>query len=177
MDGSATTDGLSARGRGSTGGPSSGNAGGPSTGNAGGLSIGQVAEATGLSVHALRFFEREELFLRDIPRTGGGRRVYAQADVDWLLLCGRLRDSGMPIATVKRFAALVRSGPGNEPDRLALLQEHERAVRAKIDDLNACLEVVHGKVVTYEQHLRDGTAAGLWAPAPLTLPPRESSMQ
>ncbi|WP_306332348.1 MerR family transcriptional regulator [Streptomyces sp. KL118A] len=148
--------------------------------NASGLSIGKVAEATGLSVHALRFFEREGLFLREIPRTGGGQRSYEQADVDWLLLCGRLRVSGMPIATIKRFAALVRSGPGNERDRLALLQEHERDVRAKIDDLSACLEVIHGKVVTYEQHLRDGTAAGLWSPGPpgpLTSPRRDSSVQ
>ncbi|MEU7581787.1 MerR family transcriptional regulator [Streptomyces sp. NPDC041068] len=141
-------------------------AGGLSTRNTGGLSIGKVAEATGLSVHALRFFEREGLFLRDIPRSGGGQRVYEQADVDWLLLCGRLRDSGMPIATIKRFAALVRSGPGNEKDRLALLREHECDVRAKIDDLGACLDVIHGKVVVYEQHLRDGTAAGLWSPTP-----------
>ncbi|MGA4849987.1 MerR family transcriptional regulator [Streptomyces sp. G5(2025)] len=135
-----------------------------------GLSIGQVAEATGLSVHALRFFEREGLFLREIPRSSGGRRVYEQADVDWLLLCGRLRASGMPIATIREFAALIRSGPGNERDRLALLQEHERDIRAKIDDLKACLEIVHSKVVTYEQHLRDGTAAGLWAPSPTLTP-------
>ncbi|MGW0732221.1 MerR family transcriptional regulator [Streptomyces sp. NPDC002851] len=130
----------------------------------GGLSIGQVAEKTGLSVHALRFFEREGLFLREIPRSSGGQRIYEQADVDWLVLCGRLRDSGMPIATIKKFADLVRSGPGNETDRLALLREHERNVRAKIDDLNASLEVIHGKVITYEQHLRDGTAAGIWSP-------------
>ncbi|MBT2530512.1 MerR family transcriptional regulator [Streptomyces sp. ISL-99] len=134
---------------------------------AGGLSIGKVAETTGLSVHALRFFEREGLFLREIPRSGGGQRIYEQADVDWLVLCGRLRDSGMSIATIKKFAELVRSGPGNETDRLALLREHERNVRAKIDDLNASLDVIHGKVVTYEQHLRDGTAVGLWSP---TLP-------
>ncbi|MFE0178132.1 MerR family transcriptional regulator [Streptomyces sp. NPDC059002] len=146
-------------------------AGGPPPGDPGvlpaggsGLSIGKVAEATGLSVHALRFFEREELFLREIPRSGGGQRIYEQADVDWLLLCGRLRDSGMPIATIKRFAALVRSGPGNEEERLALLQEHERNVRAKIDDLSSCLDVIQGKVLVYEQHLRDGTAAGLWSP-------------
>ncbi|MEU4542183.1 MerR family transcriptional regulator [Nonomuraea dietziae] len=131
-----------------------------------GLSIGQVAEATGLSVHALRFFEREDLFLRPIPRSAGGRRVYEPEDVEWLLLCNRLRDSGMSIATLKEFARLVRSGPGNEPDRLALLQEHERIVQAKIADLDACLGIIHDKVVTYEKHLRDGTAAGLWSPAP-----------
>lgn len=76
--------------------------------NANGLSIGAVAAATGMSVHALRFFEREGVFLREIPRTGGGQRVYAQADVDWLVLCNRLRASGMPIATIGKFAELAR---------------------------------------------------------------------
>ncbi|WP_326770594.1 MerR family transcriptional regulator (plasmid) [Streptomyces sp. NBC_01591] len=134
--------------------------------HAGDLSIGEVAEATGLSVHALRFFEREGLFLRPIPRSGGGQRVYELADVEWLLLCNRLRASGMPIVMLKEFARLVRSGPGNEAERLALLREHEQAVRAKISDLNADLKVIHGKVVAYERHVRDGTAAGVWSPTP-----------
>ncbi|CAM5259432.1 MerR family transcriptional regulator OS=Streptomyces alboniger OX=132473 GN=CP975_10695 PE=4 SV=1 [Streptomyces alboniger] len=130
------------------------------------LSIGDVANATGLSVHALRFFEREGLLLRPIPRSSGGQRVYEQADVDWLLLCNRLRASGMPIALLKEFAQLVRSGPGNEAERLALLRDHEKAVRAKISDLNADLKVIHSKVVAYEKHVRAGTAAGVWAPTP-----------
>ncbi|MEV6149361.1 MerR family transcriptional regulator [Nonomuraea sp. NPDC052129] len=134
--------------------------------NAGGLSIGDVAKATGLGVHALRFFEREELFIRPIPRTAGGQRVYEPADVEWLRLCNRLRESGMPIATLKRFAWLVRSGPGNEAERLALLEEHERTVRGRIADLTASLEIIHGKVVTYRKHVEEGTAAGLWSPTP-----------
>ncbi|MFF1346384.1 MerR family transcriptional regulator [Streptomyces sp. NPDC058322] len=138
--------------------------------NTGGLPIGKVAEMTGMSVHALRFFEREGLFLREIPRSSGGQRIYEQADVDWLVLCGRLRDSDMPIAVIKKFAELVRSGPGNEPDRLALLRDHERNVRSRIDDLTASLEVIHGKVLTYEQHLRGGTAVGLWSPVPAPAP-------
>ncbi|MFG3118099.1 MerR family transcriptional regulator [Streptomyces sp. NPDC048197] len=138
--------------------------------HANGMSIGRVAELTGMSVHALRFFEREGLFLREIPRSAGGQRVYVQADVDWLALCDRLRASGMPIATIRKFADLVRSGPGNEPDRLALLREHERAVEAKMADLHACLDVIHAKVVTYEQHVRNGTAAGVWAPTSAPAP-------
>ncbi|NUP26225.1 MAG: MerR family transcriptional regulator [Nocardia sp.] len=130
------------------------------------LSIGDVAEATGLGVHALRFFEREGLFLRPIPRTAGGRRVYGAADVEWLLLCKRLRDSGMPIATVQRFAALVRSGPGNEAQRLALLEEHQRAVEDKIADLAASLGIIRDKVGVYRGHLAAGTATGLWSPTP-----------
>ncbi|MEV0247186.1 MerR family transcriptional regulator [Nocardia sp. NPDC050712] len=129
-----------------------------------GLSIGEVARTTGLGVHALRFFEREELFLRPIPRTAGGQRVYDASDVEWLLLCNRLRESGMPIAGLRRFAALVRSGPGTEPDRLALLEAHERAVRDRIAELTASLEIIHDKVVIYREHVAAGTAAGVWAP-------------
>ncbi|MCP2257618.1 DNA-binding transcriptional regulator, MerR family [Streptoalloteichus tenebrarius] len=133
---------------------------------AGGLSIGEVAEATGMSVHALRFFEREELFLRPIPRSSGGYRVYEPAGVEWLTLCDRLRALGTPIARIREFARIVRSGPGNEEDRLALLREREESVRARIAELTACLKVIRGKVVTYERHVREGTAAGLWAPTP-----------
>lgn len=70
----------------------------------------------------------------------------------------------MPIATLKRFAWLVRSGPGNEAERLALLEEHERTVRDRIADLTASLEIIQGKVVTYRKHVEEGTAAGLWSP-------------
>ncbi|MDR7350290.1 hypothetical protein J2S68_001833 [Glycomyces algeriensis] len=37
-------------------------------------------------------------------------------------------------------------------------------MRAKIDDLHACLAVIHGKVATYERHVAEGTAAGVWSP-------------
>ncbi|MGW5188999.1 MerR family transcriptional regulator [Kribbella sp. NPDC004138] len=62
----------------------------------GGLSIGQVAERTGLSVHALRFYEREGLLADPVRRESNGRRVYSEDDVDWLTMCIKFRSSGMP---------------------------------------------------------------------------------
>ncbi|MFC4336537.1 MerR family transcriptional regulator [Salininema proteolyticum] len=128
------------------------------------IPIGEVAVETGLSIHALRYFEREGLMLRAIPRSSGGQRRYGRADVDWLVLVNRLRDSGMPLTEIRRFADLVRSGPGNETERLDLLRRHEEAVRAKLDELGACLDVIHNKVEVYERHVREGTAAGVWSP-------------
>ncbi|WP_208630234.1 MerR family DNA-binding transcriptional regulator, partial [Amycolatopsis kentuckyensis] len=43
------------------------------------MGIGEVAERTGLSVHALRFYEREGLLVGPVPRTVGGRRRYTTA--------------------------------------------------------------------------------------------------
>ena len=61
-----------------------------------GLTIGQAAERTGLSVHALRFYEREGLLASAVQRTPDGRRAYTEDDLEWLDLCVKLRSSGMP---------------------------------------------------------------------------------
>lgn len=128
------------------------------------LSIGEVAERTGLSVHALRFYEREGLLVGPVRRSSGGRRRYTAADVDWLLICVKLRESGMPLADLKRFAELVRQGPGNEADRLQLLDTHRQRVDAQIQALQECRSVITWKVGIYAEHLVRGEAGGLWDP-------------
>ncbi|MDG9690247.1 MerR family transcriptional regulator [Streptomyces mutabilis] len=128
------------------------------------LSIGDVAEQTGLSVHALRFYEREGLLVGPVRRTSGGRRRYSASDVDWLLICVKLRESGMPLADLKQFAELVRHGPGNEAERLRLLEAHRRRVDAQIQALEECRSVITWKVGVYADHLARGKAEGLWDP-------------
>ncbi|MFJ3205635.1 MerR family transcriptional regulator [Streptomyces sp. NPDC086989] len=128
------------------------------------LSIGEVAERTGLSVHALRFYEREGLLVGPVRRTPGGRRRYAPSDVDWLLICVKLRESDMPLADLKHFAELVRRGPGNEMERLSLLETHRQRVDTRIRALEECRSVITGKVGVYADHLARGEAGGLWDP-------------
>ncbi|MDC0774030.1 MerR family transcriptional regulator [Streptomyces sp. HD] len=131
---------------------------------AGSLGIGEVAERTGLSVHALRFYEREGLLVGPVRRTSGGRRRYTTVDVDWLLICVRLRESGMPLADLKRFAELVRQGPGNEAERLRLLDAHQQRVEAQIQALQECRSIIAWKAGVYAEHLARGEADGLWDP-------------
>jgi len=128
------------------------------------LSIGEVAERTGLSVHALRFYEREGLLVGPVRRTTGGRRQYATVDVEWLQISVKLRESGMPLADLRRFAALVRQGPGNEAERLELLDGHRRRVDTQIQALVECREVIVRKVDIYADHVNRGQADGLWDP-------------
>jgi DNA-binding transcriptional MerR regulator len=127
------------------------------------LGIGDVARETGLSVHALRFYEREGLMLcPEVARGTGGHRRYSPQDVRWLRICIKLRRSGMPLAKIRRFAELVREGPGNEQERLELLREQQRHVETQLAELEECLRIITRKVGVYEQHLVDGTAQDLW---------------
>ncbi|MEZ2371529.1 MerR family transcriptional regulator [Arthrobacter sp. RCC_34] len=129
--------------------------------------IGEVSHLTGLSVHALRWFEREGLIPIEVPRTSGGQRIFDADIVYWITLCTTLRETGMPISGIKAFAELVAAGPGNESDRLALLEAHEQAVRDRIAHLENSLSIIVTKSETYRAHIAAGTARGVWDPIAL----------
>lgn len=132
------------------------------------LSIGEVCERTGLSPDTVRFYEREGLFVHPIDRSAGDQRRYTDSDVEWLHMCVRFRSSGMSLPDIRRYAELVRQGPGNEVDRYALLTAHQAKIRAQIDDLTTCLTIIENKVDHYRAHLDNGTASTLWTGEPST---------
>jgi DNA-binding transcriptional MerR regulator len=137
------------------------------------LSIGQVAERTGLSVHALRFYEREGILPHPVPRGAGGHRVYGADDVEWLELCLMLRASGMPLPAIREYTGLVRRGGGNEPERLALLRRHQERVTAQIRQLTKALDLISFKVGVYEDIVGAATADHS---CDLPLPPERAAL-
>lgn len=131
-----------------------------------GLSIAEAARITGVSVHTLRYYERAGLVVTPIDRTAGGRRRYRKLDLDWIVICTRLRATGMPIKTIRHYADLVTAGPGNEEERLALLESHRAEVTEKLAELQQNLQLINHKIDVYRGRLAAGDADRLWAPAP-----------
>ncbi len=117
-----------------------------------GYSPAQVAEHTGFTLDTLRYYEKEGL-LGAIERTGGGRRTYSQRDLDWLNLIKCLRDTGMPIAELRRYSDLG-ADPTTLQERLDLLEAHDRAVQEDIDKLRAQQEHLREKISWYRDQLR-----------------------
>ncbi|BCJ55267.1 MerR family transcriptional regulator [Actinoplanes sp. NBRC 14428] len=94
---------------------------------------GEVAEKTGFSLDTLRYYERIGL-LDGIARTAGGQRIFDDDDVAWLNILRCLRDTGMPIARMRRYADLSRD-PSTAAERRELLEEHDDAITRRIDEL------------------------------------------
>lgn len=125
------------------------------------LSIGEVSARTGLSVDALRFYEREGAFPPP-QRSASGRRGFSSDDVAWIGIVQRLRASGMSLSDIARYAELVRAGVGNETERLALLKRHEEKVRAQVAVLQESLDLIAAKVAAYTEALAQGSAGELF---------------
>jgi DNA-binding transcriptional MerR regulator len=129
-----------------------------------GVSIAEAARRTGVSVHTLRYYERAGLVVTAVDRTAGGRRRYHQLDLDWIVICTRLRATGMRIKTIRRYAQLVSAGRGNEQERLALLEDHRAEVSAKLAEIQDNLQLIDHKIDVYRGRLAAGEADQLWAP-------------
>ena len=123
-----------------------------------GMTIGRAAELSGLTPDTLRYYERDGLLLQPVGRASTGHRRYSERDLEWIQLVTRLRSTGMPIRDVRAYAALVRSGSGNEADRLELLLGHRKAVLEQLAEVKRHLEAIDYKIALYEGKLANASA-------------------
>lgn len=105
-------------------------------------------EETGFSLDTLRYYERIGL-LESIGRNAAGQRRFTQEDVGWLGMVRCLRDTGMPIAEMIRFAELTRAGEHTIRERVALLEAHDRRVQAQVDNLLEKQAAIRNKIGYY----------------------------
>lgn len=113
------------------------------------LTIQQVAEATGLSVHTLRYYERCHL-IAPIDRLSNGHRRYSSSDLHWIEFLNKLRLTGMPIRQMQHYAELVRNSPNSTfEERRQILVAHREMVVEQLEQLQANLSVIDWKIQHY----------------------------
>ena len=112
-------------------------------------SIAEASAQTGLSIDTLRYYERDGLLLRPVPRSSTGQRRYDGEDVTWIVLITRLRATGMSIAEVRHYAELVRQGEGTQQERLDALRAHRERVLAQLEEVSGHLRAIDDKIALY----------------------------
>jgi len=131
------------------------------------VALSDVVARTGLSADTLRYYEREGL-LPPVARSTGGQRRYTQKDLDRLSFLLHLRATGMPVATMRRFAALRLDGEAGRPGRLALLFQHRTSVRRRVADLRRNLQSIDQKIDRHRRILRERGDLPMTSPHPPT---------
>ncbi len=120
------------------------------------LTIQQVAEATGLSVHTLRYYERIGL-IHPIGRAENTHRRYSTDDIGWIEFLNKLRATGMPIQQMQAYAELQRQGDVSLPERVEMLKELRHNVETHIAELQEHLKLIYYKIEIYQDLIEEPT--------------------
>lgn len=111
------------------------------------MKIGEFSQLVGLSISTLRYYE-DQGFLH-IERQNGIRNYHAE-DVGFVQFIKRLKDMGMPLANIKRYADLRYAGSHTVHERMTLLQDHYRFIEAEIKRLKGYKNNLEDKLELYE---------------------------
>jgi MerR family transcriptional regulator, aldehyde-responsive regulator len=117
------------------------------------MNITQAAAKSGLSVDTIRFYEKSGM-LPPIVRDKRGWRTFSADNLNWLETLERLRSTGMPLKSVRRFAVLVhakKSDKAARQERLVILREHAERLRQRRADLDACEAYLNHKISIYQR--------------------------
>ena len=116
------------------------------------LTISEVADATGLSVHTLRYYERIGL-IHPIDRAGSSHRRYSEDDIGWIEFLLKLRATGMSIHDMQAYAELQRRGDVTLPERVEMLRQLQSEAEARIEELNQHLGLIRYKIELYGEQV------------------------
>ena len=110
-------------------------------------SIGDFSKLTGLGIHTLRYYEHENLIIPE--RNSSNRRRYSDNDVAWIDFIIRLKDTGMPIKEIQRYAVLRAAGESTLAERMEMLRQHRQALKGQIAQLQEHMEKLDSKIDFY----------------------------
>lgn len=113
------------------------------------MQIGEFSRQTDLTIDTLRYYE--EVGLLRPTRTAGNHRQYQSKDIDWVNFLKRLKQTGMSIRNMQRYAQLRYIGNQTIPDRLILLQKQEAQLNDLMVATQANLDFLHQKMTTYHE--------------------------
>ncbi|MBV6540195.1 MerR family transcriptional regulator [Ursidibacter maritimus] len=112
--------------------------------------IAQVAHRIGISSYTLRFYDKEGL-LPNVGRDKQGNRRFTDDDLQWLSLLQCLKNTGMSLKDIKRFAECTTMGNDTIEERLSLFEKQTQNVKQKISELQRYLSLLEYKVEFYKQ--------------------------
>ena len=110
----------------------------------------KAAEKIGISAHTLRFYDKEGL-LPNVGRDEHGNRRFTDNDLQWLSLLQCLKNTGVSLKDIKRFAECTTIGDDTIDERLALFESQTENVKCQIAELKRYLNLLEYKLAFYQK--------------------------
>lgn len=114
-------------------------------------SIGEFSRLTNLGIHTLRYYEHENLIMP--KRNSSNRRCYSDKDLSWIEFIKRLKDTGMPIKEIQRYAELRAEGDLTLNERMEMLTVHRESLNEQIKALQEHMAKLDDKIDFYRHEI------------------------
>ena len=88
-----------------------------------------------------------------MPRTKGGVRNYGEESCGWIQLMKCMRAAGVQIEALIEYVDLFRQGDATIGARKALLMEQRDQLVARMEEMQASLDLLNQKIDRYEQSM------------------------
>ena len=112
------------------------------------MKIGELSERTGLSIDTIRYYEKIGL-ITPPWRNAGGTRVYDPEILVWIDFLKALKATGMPLSDMQAYAGMRSRGNATAAPRRLMLEKQREIVKARIEELTACLTLLDYKIANY----------------------------
>ena len=119
-------------------------------------SIGEVSKLFNLSIHTLRYYEKEGL-LPFVKRTVSGIRKFDETDIEELKIVECLKKTNMPLKDIRTFLDWCQDGDNTIEKRRDMFYERKKIVLEQIAELEKVLDTVNFKCWYYDTAVKDGT--------------------
>lgn len=117
------------------------------------IKTSEFARQTGFSISTLRYYERLGL-LKPSRNPSSQHREYTEKDLDWVQFIKRAKATGMTLSKIQEYSALRDQGDHTIIQRISILVEQERILRAQIAELNGHLDFILQKKYNYYEALQ-----------------------
>jgi len=117
------------------------------------IQIGKVSQQTGLSIDAIRFYEKKRLLDRP-PRTEGGFRLFNAQDIERIQFIQRAQQLGFSLPEIRELLVLRRDDGKACSHVRDLLRAKVATVRNKILELGVLEEQLTKRLRKCERELK-----------------------
>ncbi|MBB3113931.1 DNA-binding transcriptional MerR regulator [Paenibacillus phyllosphaerae] len=111
--------------------------------------IHEVAEKCDLSVHTIRFYDKEGL-LPFVTRNKSGNREFSEQSLELIRLICCLKNTGMPIKEIKQYVDLIVEGDSTSGVRRQVMVDHRKEVVRQMNELKKNLNLIDLKISHYD---------------------------
>lgn len=111
------------------------------------MKIGTVSEQTSLSIHTIRYYEKQGLIKKPVKDVSG-HRAYTADDVEVLNWVSCMKNSGMSLNRIKEYTDAFYSN--DKLSCIAMLETHLQHLLEQQANINHYIDVTRDKIKRFK---------------------------